>query len=371
MMRKYIIFFALLVMMAGSAFTQIPRYEMPRRTLVRVGYLYKSWHFGNVESFSNYAQTSLPLSIHYRYGRRLSFNLGGSLYKSALRREESDSFTDVSDVMLRVSYILGDNAAILTFGTGIPTGRSRLKSDELIHAGLAANRPLGYPITLFGSGWGLMGSIAHVREIGSWIIGAGLGFYFRDKYRINDRDEIDPGEELNISFGVDRSFFIGLRRIKLTTTLIYSNYTEDRLGGEPFYEAGDKIVAQGGLLMPLGPFDPMVIFAQSRIRLDNKLTNAELIDNGNEFEFGTRLYQRIANGLKFKYQLITRIYGNTAAGASGARIVEVGLGSVLKISADRSIDPTFAILLGELDAGSGERVGLVGVTISGGITFGY
>jgi len=343
------------------------------KNTLRVGVNYKGWRFGNVDHLSHYSQLNLPVSLMYHYDERLSFFVLGSLYRSTLSTNFVDgSFVNISDLNARASCILGENAAIMTVGVGLPTGKSKFNSAEYEHTGFAANHPLDYPITLFGSGFNANASIAYAKEFNNWIIGAGAGYYLRTAYQIDSLGtEVKPGNEYNLALGIDRNFEFRSRKAQFTADFVYTNYLWDYLNERAIYEAGDKFVIQTRVLIANNLFNPIIWFTRSRFRLDDTDRNSALIDNGNEYETGLLFYQTLRDGYQLKYLLNTAYYNNTTDGADRAIIAELGVGMMMKLSSTQAIDPTIKLLFGKLDTNDKSHINLAGIVLSASIMFAY
>ena len=135
----------------------------------------------------------------------------------------------MTNTTVRASYILGDDRALITLAVSIPNGKSDLTEEELVIAGVAATRALSYPVTLFGADLNFNFGIATARELGSWVIGAGLGYSLRGEYSaLAETDfKLNPGDEFNITFGISRDFEVSKGSAKLIADFIYTNYSGD------------------------------------------------------------------------------------------------------------------------------------------------
>jgi hypothetical protein len=217
---------------------------------------YKTWQFGDNAGLERFTQFAFPISYSLPVGERLAFDVITSPFLSRMQSIDGASlkYDNLTDTFIRSSYILGDNFALLTLGAGLPSGNTDLSEEELVLSGLSASRPLENPVTNFGTGLNLSLGVAVARELGSWILGFGAGYSLRGKYQarfIQQEYEIEPGDEFNLTLGIDRSFDMAGENAKFIADFIYSNYTEDQLEGLPFFEAGDKFLLRVQMIAPI------------------------------------------------------------------------------------------------------------------------
>lgn len=376
-MKKFctsVIFIALCVC---PAWAQGNQYEFIRASTFKTGVHAKLWDFEDESGFDKFAELSFPTTYSMAFGDRFAIDLVTAPFVTALQLTDGPvlDYSNLSDSFGRVSVMLGDNLALLTFGVGIPSGQTELKSEELVLAGLAANRPLSNPITNFGAGLNLHFGVAVAQNFGAWVVGAGAGYALRGDYDILFDDEniqIDPGDEMNLTLGVDREFRMAGGQGRFMADFIYTNYTEDEFKNLSFvYEAGDKIVVSGNLILPLGFVNPLILSARNRWRLDNKAQDPLLLDNGNELELRATGISALSGSFKLKYIYRAQIYGENDQGIDGALIHGFGGGLILKLSRHFSFDPTFIYSVGSIDTGPDSDVAVTGYEFSGGfaITF--
>jgi len=315
---------------------------------------------------------TFPLAYSLPVGERFSFEAATAPFLSSLASAAGSRFTlnNVTDSMIRASCRIGDNRALFTFGVGIPNGKTKLNDDELNIAGIAANRPLDNPVTSFGAGLNANFGLALAQEFGAWVFGAGLGYSLRGKYEalIGAQEiRVQPGNEFNVTLGIDRDFEWPKGKAKFTADFIYTNYAEDDLAGQPFFEAGDKFLAQGRFLFPIAIFNPAIISAQNRWRLDNKSANAALLDNGNELEISAALFHPLSERFRLKYLLEAQIYSDTVDQTEGAVVFGAGAGLLYSLSAKTAIDPAVKFFKGRINTGPGSNIGITGWEFSGGL----
>ncbi len=373
-MGKYLAMAALSVLLftAGTTFGQDVRFIRNRNLQIGVGF--KTWQFEGASSVTRFTQVAFPFVYRFPLSSRLGVDVVTSPFLSKAENQVGDDvdFNDVTDTLIRASYLIGNHFALLTVGVGVPTGETELSLEEFQLSGLAANRPLGYPVSNFGTGLSVHAGLAVAQQVGAWVLGLGVGYSFRDEYDATlagTSFTVDPGDEFNLTFGLDREFSEG--RGKFSADFIYTNYGEDQTDGQAVFEAGDKFVIRGQLLFPLAIFDPVIVTALYRWRLDNRSTNAALLDNSNQFYLRAAFWHPLNQSLRVKYVLDADLYSNTVDDANGATLFGFGAGLVLRLSRRIVFDPTVMFRTGKIDTGPGTQLDLTGLEVTGGFNITY
>lgn len=369
-MKKNSINYLALILLIGifkPAVAQYSQVEFIRSQNLRLGFHAKLLEF---ENGSRFFEAALPSTYSFPVGKRLALDVVTAPFGAAFEPSAGKPLhlISISDTYIRGSYILGNNRALLTVGVGVPSGNTELTNDEAALSGIAANRPLNNPVTNFGTGLNINVGLAVAHEIGAWVFGLGVGYSQRGEYNFNfngQQGKIDPGDEFNVTVGVDREF----GSAKFIADLIYTHYLEDKSGLLDPYQAGDKLLFTGRLILPLGFLNPVIISAGNRIRQDNTSTNPALKENGNEFEFRTTAIASLGNSFALKFIYLTQIYGDANLGGEGANIQGFGGGIVLKASRHFTFDPTFIYSTGSIDTGPDTETDVTGYEITGGFTF--
>jgi hypothetical protein len=196
------------------------------------------------------SQVVTPLAIVIPVGERFSFDIATAWARSRVEtRGDSASPSTVSgftDTQLRGSYVLGNDAVILTAGLNLPTGQSTANAKQFLAAQNISNDFLLFPIGTMGAGFGATGGIALARPIGAWNLGLGGSYrhsadFAPFEYNDGQKAHYQPGNELRTRIGVDRNF--GSSSAMLGAT--YSSFGDDKSAGATF-NTGNRIVFQGG-----------------------------------------------------------------------------------------------------------------------------
>lgn len=371
-MKRKVTALLIMVLILGLHQQTLAQYNQPefiRSQYFRLGFHGKYWELkDNGGSNLKFLEVALPVVYSLPLGSRLALDVVTSPFGTVLKPPvgEKLDFTSVSDTYVRGSYIIGENRALLTFGVGIPSGKAELSSEELALAGIAASRPLANPVTNFGTGLNVNIGLAIAREISSWVFGVGVGYSRRGEYTLNSQGaKIDPGDEFNITVGVDRE----LGPAKFIADVIYTNYSKDESEVLDPFEAGDKLLYTGRLILPAGFLNPLVLSASYRQRLDNKTGNTLLTENGNELELRATGVAPIGSSFGLKFIYLARIYSETEQGTDGANIQGFGGGIILKLSRHFTFDPTLIYSTGSINTGPNSELDVTGIELTGGFAF--
>ncbi len=358
----------------NSALSQVDQLEFIRMQYFRPGFHIKSWTFENSAALDRFTEVAIPVVYSMPLSSRFGIDVATSPF-IGIKEEPSgkaNEFHNITDTFVRSSLILGDNTALVTFGVGIPSGETNLDNDEYAISGIASNRSLNNPVSNFGTGFSYNLGLAVAHEVGSWVMGLGMGYSLRQKYDAifsGEKYDIEPGNELNLTFGVERDFIVSEKSAKFMADFIYTNYAEDKVNGEAFFEAGDKILVQGKILLPVAFLNPVILSATQRWRSDNRSPTPELISNGNELELRATLIHPLGSSFSLKYVAKSQFYGDNNNAIEGATIYGIGGGLILKASEHFSFDPTFIYSKGSINIGPNSTIDITGLELTGGFAF--
>ena len=202
---------------------------------------------GNEKTIS---QLVTPIAVIVPIGERFSFDIA-TAYASSRVEVKGDTaapstISGLTDTQLRGSYVLGNDAVVLTAGVNLPTGQSTANAKQFAAAQSISNDFLLFPIGTMGAGFGATGGIALARPIGAWNLGIGGSYrhsadFAPFEYNDGQKAHYQPGNELRTRIGVDRSF--GGATAMLGAT--YSSFGDDKSAGATF-NTGNRLVFQGG-----------------------------------------------------------------------------------------------------------------------------
>ena len=149
-----------------------------------------------------------------------------------------------TDTQLRANYTLGQDLMVLTAGVNLPTGSATLQPAEFDAATRIGSDFLTFPVSGFGSGFGVTGGLAVARPLGMWNVGFGASMRHAGEYEpfsdgAGTTTKFQPGPEYRARLGVDHPFGTG----RISVGFTYSKFGDDRANAA-VYNTGDRYIGQ-------------------------------------------------------------------------------------------------------------------------------
>jgi hypothetical protein len=150
----------------------------------------------------------------------------------------------LTDTQIRANYTLGEDLVVLTAGVNLPTGSATITPDQLDAATRIGSDFLSFPISGFGSGFGMTGGVAVAKSAGSWNLGFATSMRYAAEYEpfkdANDSvTSFQPGPEIRTRIGIDHPFGEG----RISFGLTYSKFGDDKANSATF-NTGDRFIGQ-------------------------------------------------------------------------------------------------------------------------------
>lgn len=180
-------------------------------------------------------QLAVPVTLAIPLGTAWTVDLQSAwastelAYTTANGVERTARLSGPTDVRLRATGRLFNDALVLTAGVNAPTGKTELTANELTALRAAAAPALGLGAPPVGAGpSGTMGMVV-AREIGGWAVAVGASYEMRGTYQpiaaitagVPSTD-FEPGNVVRGSLGLDR--LVGAHRLSITGAVdVYSN----------------------------------------------------------------------------------------------------------------------------------------------------
>ena len=229
------------------------------------------WHFNtpvpqSSGSVGDVAQIAVPFKIRFGVGGAWSMDITGAYATSAIHSKSatgSDTIQLLSgptDLKLRLSGPIKGDALQMTFGLNLPTGTTRLSSDQTAVLESAASPALHMPIAAYGSGFGGTVGIVKAIERGDWAFAFGAAVEQRTEYTPiaialssgTSETQVTPGTALHLSVGGDRTLGEG----RMGLLVIGDMFTKDQVSiGGSGGSAGSTSYTLGPQLTALARFD--------------------------------------------------------------------------------------------------------------------
>jgi hypothetical protein len=338
-------------------------YRIPWQGSWEGGLGFQAWKAGDdrIRSFS------LPISFLYPVREGMSLFFMTSPASTRLESPGTYSLEGFSDVQFGGHALILNEQVLLTFGLNLPTGKSRLSSEQYTVATILSQPALGFRTPSLGQGLDYSVGLSHAREMGSWSIGGGVRYMGRGRYQPFEEMDFyyDPGEEVTMTFGLHRG--------PVTADLLYTLYSSDKWDGEKVFQSGNRITLQ--LLARFRP-DPveLVFLIRDRLKAKNRIGSGSVLEtegknrNGNQLEIqGAALYP-VGERTRIKGLLELKAYSNNDYGYGAATLLGVGAGLSRQVTGRLflRIDGTF--YFGTLNTGL-ENQSTNGVHVYGGFRY--
>jgi hypothetical protein len=200
------------------------------------------------------SQTAFPMFVTVPILPALRIDVGTAYAMATHERQVADTsggfttttseLSGLTDTQLRANYTLGQDLVVFTLGVNLPTGSATVKAEELEAATRIGSDFLSFPISGFGSGFGMTGGFAVAKPAGSWNLGFAASMRYAGEYEpFKDAGGVatkfQPGPEIRTRVGLDHA--LGDGRISLGFT--YSKFGDDKANSATF-NTGDRFIGQ-------------------------------------------------------------------------------------------------------------------------------
>lgn len=182
----------------------------------------------SIQQFAVPITLAVPLGTAWTIDLQSAWSSSRLTYVNGSNVQTDASLSGPTDVRLRATGRLFDDAVVLTAGVNAPVGKTELSIPELRVLRAAAAPGLGLGAPPVGAGpSGTMGMVL-AREIGGWAVALGGSYEMRGTYQpiaaltAGAPTDFSPGNVVRGSLGLDR--LLGNSRFSITTAVdVYSD----------------------------------------------------------------------------------------------------------------------------------------------------
>ena len=237
------------------------------------------------------SQFSVPLFASIPVLPSLTIDVGTAYATAFLERQTVDAggnpvtvkseMSGLTDTQVRANYVFGQDFVVLTLGVNAPTGSATVDADELDAATRIGSDFLMFPISGFGSGFGLTGGVAVARPLGSWNVGFGASVRHSSEYEpfrdpAGTAQKFQPGPEYRARLGIDHPFGTG----QISLGLTFSQYGDDKANALTF-NTGNRYIGQFTMSNSLRPTVDYSFVVWNMFRTAGTLINQSPSPRGN------------------------------------------------------------------------------------------
>jgi hypothetical protein len=257
---------------------------------ITMGCAYQLWRIDG-DSLGSVSQLSFPVTLTLPLTRAFQLTIvhtpalskANDIYDQNYRtrtRHDQLKVNGLSDTWVQGAYLFPNNTAMLNFGLGVPTGKTRLNNNEFDLARHLSLNLFRYQVPIYGQGFcGRAGGAAAFPMGKTAVAGVGGQYLYRGKYHpisylydypahvgpaTRYDPEYQPGSEITAQAGID--LLLG-EKLKLMVDLEYTAYQRDMLNGREVFKAGTRSLASVGLYHQFGQ---QFILANVRYRIRGK-----------------------------------------------------------------------------------------------------
>lgn len=257
-MRPYSVWLLAAVAVAGGELAAQEAAPLYSRVAALSGWELRGYHFSAGLPVRSTAQWHVPVVVVAPLGRRMSLDLTTHFASANVSTYggESESLTGATDSQLRLLYTLGRDRAVASISVNLPTGRRSVSTSEFQVAGAVGSNYLSFPVSNFGTAFGVTAGLAYARALGAWNAGFSGSVRYLGSYEpFSDRAvAYNPGIALRVRTGVDR--LVG-ERARILLGLTVSSFGTDEFTGTgttttATYKAGVRFIGELGVVRLIG-----------------------------------------------------------------------------------------------------------------------
>lgn len=303
------------------------------------------------------SQFSVPLFVSMPVLPALTIDVGTAFATATLERQAVDAsgnpttvkseMSGLTDTQVRANYTFGQDFLVLTLGVNAPTGSATVDAGELDAATRIGSDFLMFPISGFGSGFGLTGGVAVARPVGSWNFGFGASVRHSSEYEpFRDASgtalKFQPGPEYRARLGIDHPFGTG----QVSFGLTFSQYGDDKSNALTF-NSGNRYIGQFTMSNSLRPTVDYTFVVWNMFRTAGTLINQSPSPRGNITNALVGFAVRAPANVSVEPSIETRVW--TQQGSKTSYMGTFGT----RVAVNRggwAIVPGFAFSMGAMEA---------------------
>ena len=203
--------------------------------MLKTSIVMQRWDIEKIDD--SITEATMPIEFIYPLYENLNIQVS---HFPALSQFGKSHLAALSDTWVRSTYSFANDQALVSFGLGLPTGKTKLDSSEIILARLLSEQSFKFQLPVYGQGLSVSSGIMYAYPImDNLTIGGGMNFVFRGKYRFSEINTVDynPGDQLGLNIGFD---YMVNQSLSFTSDFVYNYYTADKLGQKKVFISGPQ-----------------------------------------------------------------------------------------------------------------------------------
>lgn len=303
------------------------------------------------------SEVAFPFFVVVPVLRSLRVDVGTAYAMARFERQVPDStgtsfttttseLSGLTDTQVRATYSLGQDLVVFTAGLNLPTGSATVSPAELDAATRIGSDFLSFPISGFGSGFGMTGGVAAARPAGAWNLGFAASVRMASEYEpFKDASGVatkfQPGAEIRTRLGVDHPFGTG----RIAVGFTYSKFGDDKANATTF-NTGDRFIGQVVVNSSLANGADYTLVVWNLYRTSGTLINQSASPSANITNALLAFAVRGPADVSVEPSVETRVF--TQQGARTSFLANLGI----RLSINRgawAVVPGFGFSLGQLE----------------------
>lgn len=378
MHKRFIMIFFILLLAGVSAFGQQNRDTEKNIAFMETGITYQLWKVQpNYEAIH---QAAFPLALVFPMGKRMMVNISNTPAISWWG--DHRRITGISDTWIQTNYELIEDKLILNLGMTLPSGKTRLDTNQYVLSKAVLSRNLfQFQLPLYGQGMNMKIGLMNAFKLGDKaMLGVGCQYIAKSAYHPVEWDyiyksttgqmveghwdlEYEPGDEIMFQIGMD---VLATKNLRLSFDGFYTIYNRDMLGGQEIYGSGNKLSLNVDMFYRYGLDKHILSHLTFRQSGKNELLHGvnfnreDINSNGPQFEWDLQ-GSVLSDEFNYVDYLITaRYYGKSQIELSPIEFVlGMGLTSMFKLNESLACMVNLQYFFGGIETDSNK--GIVGL----------
>lgn len=272
----------------------------------RVGGITESYSFDPGLVLSKVTETTIPVGIDLRLGRRMTLGISSGYARVSLTSADTSQLKDQSvsgalDTEARLGFsLLPGKLMILLTGT-VPTGIKTVQRDQLSILGAISSDVIGFASPTIGSGGGIGGGFAGALPIGSWALGIGGTYRVPMSYEpvLGQSTELKPGAEMRLRLGLEGPL---ARKTYVRLAGVFASRGKDQVASQAQNGVGNRFIEYLAVNQGLGAASLSVYgfdVYRASPQIEATAAGSAVLPRGNLLAVGSRLGIPLGRSISF------------------------------------------------------------------------
>lgn len=308
------------------------------------------------------SEIAFPIFTSVPIMPQLSVDVGTSYATVNFERTINDStrttskMSGLTDTQVRANYSMGQDFVVFTAGVNLPTGSATVTPAELDAATRIGSDFLTFPISGFGSGFGVTGGVAIAKPAGAWNLGFAASMRRASEYEpfqdaAGVATKFQPGAEIRTRVGVDHALGTG----RLSVGFTYSKFGDDKANSATF-NTGDRFLGQVVVNSSLKGGTDYTFVVWNLYRTEGTLINGSVSPFANITNAMMAFGVRGPKDVGVEPSVETRVF--TAKGSQTSFLGNMGLRFYVN-RGGWAVVPGFGFSFGQIESGTGSSMATV------------